>query len=285
MKKYMNIKIEILFLTFIISMFIAFFSFSALASSLPQIKNYKLNGKEESVKFNPSALGVFDGKVVIEINASVPVKFNTIALCATTDSVCNRATAVKYFTKTDTFVSSVNKEWDGKTSKGIVAEKGDYKIKVTIKDDAGTEKTQELIPYVIRVDSSVSNVSSGSQSKSSSDSQENFDNDPVVKKIRDFIANGGEESSEIATIANSKAVKKSSISQNEKASSDNSRKTSITKFKKTELKKEEIISTSTTQVAEVVSSEDSNHESFIWKILNLPFDGFNLIRRLFYSGS
>ena len=51
--------------------FAAFFSFSALAYAAPEVTGYKLNGKAESAKLNPSR-----GDVVrIEINTNVPVKF------------------------------------------------------------------------------------------------------------------------------------------------------------------------------------------------------------------
>ncbi len=277
---------------------LAFLPLLGFASSDSHIVNYKLNGKEERVKFNSSVAG---DKISIEINANVPVKFNTIALCSSNDNVCNRATAVKYFTKTDAFVPSVSKEWDGKTSKGAVVTKGDYKIKVTMKDADGIEKIQELKPYLISVDSLVFNVSNVSDSKSSpvsgslssqsqssssfaTASQSNLDNDPVVKKIRDFIANGNRKSGGVEITENI-AVEKSPSLQNAKSPSDNSVKPNAAKFKKIKQEKEETISTSTNQVAEIVLSEDSNHESFIWKILNLPFSGFNLIKRLFYSGN
>ncbi|MEK7066548.1 MAG: hypothetical protein AAB965_03210, partial [Patescibacteria group bacterium] len=67
----MNRKIKILFMT---SLIITVFSFSETTyAENPQVTNYKLNGKQESVKFNP-ALGDI---VSIEISANVAVKFNT----------------------------------------------------------------------------------------------------------------------------------------------------------------------------------------------------------------
>ncbi len=261
---------------------LAFLPLFGFASSDLQVANYKLNGKEENVRFNPSVSG---GKVVIEINVNIPVKFNTIALCATGDSVCNRTTAVKYFMKTDVFTLSVSKEWDGKTSKDAIVTNGNYKIKVTMKDEAGEEINQELSPYEIIVDSAVLKVSSSSESKSSSvSSQSNLDDDLVVKKIRDFITNGGREPGGIATTTESNSVRKSSITQSEKVSSDNSGKLNAEKVKETKPKEEEF-SSSTTQTAEVALNGDPSRLSFIWRILNLPFDGFNLIKRLFYSGN
>src|SRR3989344_3640984 len=124
--------------------FATFFSFSALVYAAPQVADYKINGKQESARFNPSRGDV----VSFEIRANVPVKFNTIAVCATTDAVCNRTTAVKYFTQTD-LASLVSKEWNGKTSKDAIVSDGDYKIKVTMKNEAGEENIQELLPYII----------------------------------------------------------------------------------------------------------------------------------------
>lgn len=280
------------FFSFITFIFLPLFAFAT-----PQIVSYKLNGKEENARFSVFVAG---DKVNIEVSANVPVKFNTIALCVVADSVCNRSTAVKYFTKTDVFVPSVGKEWDGKTNKGATVAKGDYKIKVTMKDVVGTEKIQELSPYVITVDLPISDASSTSGSKSSVDvessfeqlrfasssvSQSNLDNDPIVKKIRDFIANRSGESREIVTSARNNAVIKSSSNQNKKTQDDNSGATTPTKFKKTKSEKRETVSVPIIQAGEVVLSEDSDHESFIWRILNLPFVGVSFIIELFYSGN
>lgn len=119
----MNRKIKILFLT---SLIITFLSFSSSALAAPEVVSYKLNGKEENTKLNPS---VADSKISIEINTNIPVKFNTIALCVVTDDVCSRTTAVKYFTKTDSYTSSVSKDWDGKRVKGCPCLKAVIKSK------------------------------------------------------------------------------------------------------------------------------------------------------------
>lgn len=159
--KYMNKKVTILFPFFSTFLFVSLFSFSELAkaSLLPQVSSYKIGGKQESVRLNPSR----DDVVSLEINANIPVKFNTIAICVTNDAVCSRTTAVKYFTQTD-FASLVNKEWNGKTSKGEIVPDGDYKIKVTIKDETEQENIQELSPYIITIDSSFTGGSGGSSS-------------------------------------------------------------------------------------------------------------------------
>ncbi|MEK7066547.1 MAG: PKD domain-containing protein, partial [Patescibacteria group bacterium] len=82
---------------------------------------------------------------------------------------CIRSTAVKYFTQTD-FSTSVRKEWDGKTSKGVIVSDGDYKIKVTMKDESEQENSQELSPYVISIDSNFSDGSGGNLSSVSQSS-------------------------------------------------------------------------------------------------------------------
>ncbi|MBM2817937.1 MAG: transporter, substrate-binding protein [Parcubacteria group bacterium] len=145
--------------------FTTFLSFSASAFVAPEIVGYKLNGKQESARLNPSRSDV----VNIEASANVPVKWNTIALCSISDAVCNRTTAVKYFTQTD-FTLLVSKEWDGKTSKEVIVADGDYKIKVTMKDESEQENIQELSPYIITLDSSFLGGSGGSSSSVSQSS-------------------------------------------------------------------------------------------------------------------
>jgi len=156
--------------------FAAFFSFSALAYAAPEVVGYKLNGKEESARLNPSL-----GDVVnIEINTNIPVKFSRIYICKITDSKCNDDddSSVIFFTTTsNSYASSVKKPWDGKPSdtkmsRGVVVSDGDYKIKVKMKDEVSTEYKyiQELSPYVITVDSNYSGGSGGSSSSASSES-------------------------------------------------------------------------------------------------------------------
>jgi len=153
----MKFKIIILSLSF------AFFSFSASAYATPEIKvNYKLNGKEESVRLNPL---VASSKIKIEINTNDNeiVEFSGIDICHIDDLVCDKNTRVRhYFTTTE--ISSVVREWDGKTSGTINAtavEDGDYKIKVTM---VGVEKPQDLSPYIITIDSNYLGGSGGSSS-------------------------------------------------------------------------------------------------------------------------
>lgn len=149
--------------------FAAFFSFETLAYAAPQVMNYKLNGKEESARLNPSR----GDAVNIEINTNVPVKFSRISLCKVVEIVCDDNHDVRYFTKTtDLYISSFIKPWDGKTTDGIAVPDGDYKIKVKMKDETSTEYkyTQELSPYIITIDSSYLGGSGGSSSSFSQNS-------------------------------------------------------------------------------------------------------------------
>lgn len=195
----MNRKMKILFLA---CLAITIFSFSSLVLAAPEVTSYKIDGKQESAKLNPS-LG---GTVGIEISANVPVKFNTVAICSVGDSVCSRTTAVKYFTQTD-FASSVSKEWNGKTSKDAIVSDGDYKIKVTMKDQSDQENIQELSPYIIAIDSnfsggSVGNSSSVSESVSGgsqSSSGAQVSSSATVSGVSTFVSVASAYSSSVAS--------------------------------------------------------------------------------------
>lgn len=183
----MNRKIKILFIA---SILIISFSFSeTIYAENPQVTNYKLNGKEESVKLNPSR-----GDVVnIEINTNVPVKFSRISLCKVADSVCAR-----YFTysrKEDPYILSFIRLWDGKTTDGIAVPDGDYKIKVNMKDEVSTEYKyiQELSPHIITIDSNFSGGSGGSSSENSSsvsfeNSSSQSSSDALSSGVSSFIS-------------------------------------------------------------------------------------------------
>lgn len=193
----MKIKIKILFIT---SLIITIFSFSSLVLAAPEVASYKIDGKQESARINPSRGDV----VKFEISANVPVKFNTIAVCSAVDSACSRTTAVKYFTQTD-FALSVNKEWNGKTSKNVIVADGDYKIKVTMKDEAGQENIQELSPYIITIDSSFSGGSGGSSSS--------------VSQSSSVSVQSGQSSSSAASFGNSSFISASNYSSSAGSSS------------------------------------------------------------------
>lgn len=191
--KIFKLKTAILFSIFLV---LSFLSFSSSVLAAPEVASYKIDGKQESAKLNPSLGGI----VAIEISANIPVKFNTIAICATSDSTCSRTTAVKYFTQTD-FASSVSKEWNGKTSKDAVVPDGDYKIKVTMKDESDQENIQELAPYIITIDS---NFSGGSAGNSSSESQSHSSQ---TASVSTESSGGGGSSYYISTHSNAEGVK------------------------------------------------------------------------------
>lgn len=120
-------------------------------TSLPQVVSYSFNGQEENVTFAPT------DKVSISLIVDQPVKFSTIAICHKEDSTCSRSTAVKYFTQTSIYETSISKEWDGKTggSAPTAVPNGEYRIKTTIKDEAGLENIQDLSPYLMIIDSAI----------------------------------------------------------------------------------------------------------------------------------
>lgn len=91
------------------------------------------------------------GAVTINLTAAVPVKWNTIAICAVADAICNRTTAVKYFTQTTTYSSTAIKSWTGARSDDTIVLAGEYKLKVTVKNEADEETIAELSPYLITV--------------------------------------------------------------------------------------------------------------------------------------
>ena len=109
-----------------------------ISLATPTIDHYTLNRKSETVIFNAA-----DGEanpLHIEIVASEPVTFSTIAICLTSDSVCSRTTAMKYFTQTGSS-TSVAKDWNGKTggSNPTLVSDSDYRLRVTMKDQAGVD--------------------------------------------------------------------------------------------------------------------------------------------------
>jgi hypothetical protein len=123
----------------------------------PYISSVTVNGVSQYAAFNPNN----GEKVTIVITTNTPVKFNTIAICANSDDVCSRTTAVKYFTQTGSYANSVSKDWDGKTggSSPIIVPEGEYVIKATLADQSGNTST-EMGAYTISVDFSRSDSSS-----------------------------------------------------------------------------------------------------------------------------
>lgn len=114
------------------------------------ITSVDLNDSQQNVTINPGN----NEKVSILINTNKLVKFNTIAICLTSDSACSRTSegTVKYFTQT-TLSNNVKKEWDGKNSSGSVVGNGEYKIKITMKDELGIESI-EFSPFNIFINNS-----------------------------------------------------------------------------------------------------------------------------------
>ncbi len=149
-----------------------FFIFFAIAASFifigtknsyadTNISLFTLNGSAEDMSFNPQS----GEKMTIGITTNTPVKFNTIAICSLSDEVCSRTTAVKYFTQTSSYSSSVSKDWDGKSggsSPDFVAE-GIYKVNITMADESGGSYI-ETGQHSITIDNSLAASDSGGTS-------------------------------------------------------------------------------------------------------------------------
>jgi len=132
----------------------------------PVVTELKLNGTGNNAELDPSG----DWKVDIALSANEPVKWNTISICATSDSVCNRTSAVKYFTQTSNFTTSAAKSWNGQTTSKNPVANGDYKIKVTAKNEAGEETIKEFSsPVITIIAGSGSGVTSGDSNDDSTD--------------------------------------------------------------------------------------------------------------------
>lgn len=168
-----NKKILFLF-SVILAGFFIFAKTENVFASGPYISGFSLNGNSSGISFNPQN----GEKATIAITTNTPVKFNTIAVCSSSDDVCSRTTAVKYFTQTSSYATSVSKDWDGNTggSSPSVVPEGEYKIKVTMADQAGGSSI-EIAPYLLEV-----NFSAGSSTddtgtlSSSTDSTDNSGN-------------------------------------------------------------------------------------------------------------
>jgi hypothetical protein len=112
-------------------------------------------------------------------------------------------------------------------------------------------------------------------------SDSNFDNDPAVKKIREFIASGGKTASDNGTIVSknnliAQAGKASSVGNVGGKSSEKNKEISVSKI-------DEFFSSSTQAAA--AASNQAPRRGFIRSFINLPSSGLGLIKRLFYSGN
>lgn len=126
----------------------------------PSIVSFLLNQSNQDVCLNPQ---LPDAKVNISLSADRPVKYSTIAICATGDEVCSRQSAVKYFTQTS-LNQTVSKEWDGQTggASPVPVSDGRYWLKVTIKDDSDQEAIISLVSPTIIIDSASSETTTTS---------------------------------------------------------------------------------------------------------------------------
>lgn len=147
---------------------------SLFAQSAPTITAYFLDNQSSSdVRFNPAN----SGTVEIKLEASLPVKFNTVAVCSVSDATCSRSTAVKYFTQASSFSPTFTRAWDGKNSSGSYIADGSYKVKATIKDESGAEASPELSSPLLLIDSSFSSGGSNNQNQLSNTDNSNNSGD------------------------------------------------------------------------------------------------------------
>ncbi|MBP9856253.1 MAG: PKD domain-containing protein [Candidatus Pacebacteria bacterium] len=105
------------------------------------VNNLTLNSGSSDVTLNVNDA---NAEVVIGVSANEGVKWNTLAICSQSDDVCSRSTAVKYFTQTSSFSATISKTWNGKRSSGESAPTGEYKVKATVKNEAGEETIETL---------------------------------------------------------------------------------------------------------------------------------------------
>lgn len=109
--------------------------------AVPAITNVSLSG-QSSATLNPQA----GESLKINLTASEPVKFSTIAICAIEVSDCTRSTAVKYFTQTADYNLTVEKFWDGKRggANPDYVPMGTYRLVVTLVGQGGDSDKAEV---------------------------------------------------------------------------------------------------------------------------------------------
>ncbi|MEK7136398.1 MAG: PKD domain-containing protein [Patescibacteria group bacterium] len=191
--------------------------------SATSVISLKLNSNSVDAKINPT----IEDKITIEITTDTPVKFNTIAICAEADTVCSRATAVKYFTQTSAFTTTVTKDWNGQKggAGGAVAD-GTYKIKVTMAVEGGTATiTEEVATPHILVDSTFAGNSGSGGEEENNDGADNNGEDG-----NDNTGSGNEGSTTDSTISahnDPNPAQKSGQSSNLKISAGRARLTSV----------------------------------------------------------
>jgi hypothetical protein len=127
MKK--SIKVSLYLFALMAIFFVSnFINSNIVFASIPQIVECKFNNNDGDIIFNPNS-----STLSIDLFFDQDVKFNTVSLCRIEDPVCSRSTAVKYFTNTSSYLSSLNKIWDGKTggSNPSLVSSGDYRVRIT----------------------------------------------------------------------------------------------------------------------------------------------------------
>lgn len=143
----------------------------------PNVSDLTLNGNNGNFDLN-----INDGNasVLINLTSSEPVKWSTIAVCAEADDACSRSTAVKYFTQTSSFTETVEKSWNGTRSSGETVAAGEYKVKATVKNEAGEETIKTFSsPLIVVVEGEAvakTNDGNDDENENEDDEEEDLDN-------------------------------------------------------------------------------------------------------------
>lgn len=140
----------------------------------PNVSDLTLSGSNSNFNLN-----INDGNasVVIKLTASEGVKWNTIAICSEGDAICSRSTAVKYFTQTSSFSEVVEKSWNGTRSSGETVPTGEYKVKATVKNEAGEETIETFTSPLIVVVAGETVAKTSTNENDNNDEEEEENND------------------------------------------------------------------------------------------------------------
>ncbi len=152
-----------------------------LSLAAANVSNLTLNGGGSDVTLN---INDANAEVTIGLSASEGVKWNTIAICSKSDEVCSRSTAVKYFTQTSSFSTTVSKSWNGKRSSGKSAPAGEYKVKATVKNEAGEETVETLASPTLILESGAT-VAATEENNNNDDEENTEDEDEELAEDDD----------------------------------------------------------------------------------------------------
>lgn len=156
-------------------------------NTAPGITDYTLDDAAAHSYFNPTV-----DNAKIDITADEAVKFTRIYICPAAVGTCDGSTDIKYFSQ-NSLNTTVTKQWDGNDSTPAQVVDGEYKLAVSIEDEAGNTADVELTPHNIFVDSTAPTMSGvvGTTVEGAGDTIEITFNEDVVATDGDWT-NGGE---------------------------------------------------------------------------------------------